>query len=105
MSASPRQERADVGIYDPVHRTALDSRRERVQRIMLSAPWPESVRKAEKILFIDRAQHRDDGLLHDLIFDGGNPARVIERDLREQSFRVPERQLAIAAPQSPPWTM
>ncbi len=46
------EERTDIGIHDPVHRTALDSRRECVPRIVLSASWPESVREPEKILFI-----------------------------------------------------
>jgi hypothetical protein len=63
------EERANVGIYNPVHLSALDSCRERIQRIVLSASRPESVRKSEKIRFIDRAQYRDDGLLHNLILD------------------------------------
>jgi hypothetical protein len=49
------EERADVGIHDPVHLSALDPDRERVQRLVLAPPWPESVRETEKILFIDRA--------------------------------------------------
>jgi len=71
------QERANVRIYDPVHRSALDSNCERIQRIVLSTPWSEPVRKPEKILFIDCAQHRDDGLLHNLVLDGGNPQRAL----------------------------
>jgi hypothetical protein len=32
------EERANVGVHDPVHPSALDSSRERIQRIVLSAP-------------------------------------------------------------------
>jgi hypothetical protein len=71
------EERAKVRIYDPVHLPAPDPDRKSVQRIVLSAPRPESVRKAKKILFLDRAQHRDDGLLHDLVLDRGNPQRSL----------------------------
>ena len=63
------EKRANVGIHDPVHLSALDSCCECVQRIVLSASRPESVRKPEKIHFVDRAQHRDDGLLHNLVLD------------------------------------
>ena len=52
--------------------SALDSNRE-LQRIVLSAPWSKSVREPEKILFVDRTQHRDDGLLHDLVLNGRDP--------------------------------
>jgi hypothetical protein len=45
-----------------------------MQPIVLSASQSKSVREAEKILFVDRAQHRDDGLLHNLILDGGDPS-------------------------------
>jgi hypothetical protein len=63
------EERANVRIDDPVHRPALDSHRESIQRIVLSAPRPEAVRETEKVLFENRAQYRDDSLLHDLVLD------------------------------------
>ena len=44
---------------------------------MLSTSRPKSVRETEKIHFIDRAQHRDDGLLHDLVLNRGNPQRAL----------------------------
>jgi hypothetical protein len=65
----PFANQANDGIHDPVHLSALDSCCEGVQRIVLSASRPESVREPEKIHFVDRAQHRDDGLLTNLVLD------------------------------------
>ena len=66
------EERDDIGIQNPVHLLACDSCRESVQRIVLSAPSPESIREPKKILFEDRTQNRGYGLLHDLVLDRGN---------------------------------
>src|ERR1035438_899798 len=67
----------NVGVQYPVHLPALDSDRERVQRIVLSAPHPEPIRKPQKILFVDCAQHRDYGLLHNLVLYRGNTQRPL----------------------------
>lgn len=47
------EERPDVKIQHPVHLLACDSDVERVQRIVLAPPWPESIRKTQKVLFPD----------------------------------------------------
>ena len=48
------EEAADVGVQYPVHRRARDPDRQRVQRIMLAAPWPEPIREPEEIFLVDR---------------------------------------------------
>ena len=68
---------------------------------MLSAPWPESVREPEKVLFIDRAQHRDDGLLHDLVLDRGNPQRALSA-IRFGNVYPPGRCRPISSGMDPP---
>lgn len=69
------EKRPYVGIQNPVHLPALDSDRERVQRIVLSTPQPEPIRKPQKILFIDCTQHHDDGVLHNPVLYRGNRRR------------------------------
>jgi hypothetical protein len=63
-----REERPDVGVEDEVHLPAADPDDQRVQRIVLAAPWPEPVREPEEILLVDRAQHRRRGPLDDFVF-------------------------------------
>src|SRR5580692_1361388 len=62
----------DVGIEHPAHFPRTDPNRQRVQRLMRAAPRPESIRKSQKVQFIDRIQHLDRGTLDDLIFQRGN---------------------------------
>jgi site-specific DNA recombinase len=71
------EERPNVGIQNPVHLLALDSNGKRVQRIVLSTPLPESIRKSQKILFIDCVQYRDHGLLHNLVLYRGYAQRSL----------------------------
>ena len=53
---------------------------------MRAALRPESVRESEKVRVVDRAQHRDDGALDDLVFQRGNAERPLPpvrlRDVR-----------------------
>jgi len=71
------EERDDIGIQDPVHLLARDSRCESVQRIVLAASLAETIREAEKVLFVDRAQNRGDSLLHDLVLNRGDTKRAL----------------------------
>jgi hypothetical protein len=54
------QELRNVGVQDPVHTPAHDANRERVQRIVLTAPRPEPVREPEEILLVDRVEQLDE---------------------------------------------
>src|ERR1700730_10640737 len=50
---------SDVQIEHPVHFLRQHSRVQRIQRLMLAAPWSEPVRKSKKVRFVDSIQHLD----------------------------------------------
>ena len=54
----------DVGIEHPPHVLPLDSHRQRVERIVRSAPRSESVGEAEKVRLVDRVKHPGHSELH-----------------------------------------
>src|SRR5262245_13873252 len=56
-----------VGVEHPVHLSLFDPDRERVQRVMWSAPWPKPVGEAEEVHLVDAVQHLDEGALDDLV--------------------------------------
>src|SRR5437899_4093406 len=66
---------ANVHIEHPVHFLPPPSGLERIQRTMLASPRSESVRKAEKIGFVDSVQHLDSRALDDLVFQHRNSER------------------------------
>src|SRR5437763_15587950 len=53
----PIEKTFNVKIEHPVHSSRQQSRVERIQRLMLASPWPEPVRKAEKLRFVDGGHH------------------------------------------------
>src|ERR1700693_4452176 len=44
---------------------------------MLATPTPKSVRESKEVLLVDRAQHGDDRLLHDLVLQRGDAQRAL----------------------------
>jgi hypothetical protein len=58
---------ADVRVEHAVHVPARDPDRERVQRIVRTAPWPKPVREPEEVALVDRVQHLDHRPLKDLV--------------------------------------
>src|SRR5437773_6523188 len=62
------QKTFDVKIEHPVHFFRQQSRVQCIQRLMLASPWPEPVRKAEKIRFVYGVQHLDRCTLDDFVF-------------------------------------
>src|SRR5207245_4052044 len=66
---------ANVHIEQPVHFLRHQSGVERVQRTMLASPRSESVRKAQKILFVDSVQHLDGRALDEFVFQHRNSER------------------------------
>src|ERR1700730_11670068 len=72
-----REERPDVGVEDEVHLPAADSDDHCIQRIVLAALRPKSVREPEKIFLVDHAQHRRHRSLDDLVFERGDRERAL----------------------------
>ena len=66
------EERSDVGVQYEVHFLAGDSNRERVERIVRAASWPESIREPEEVFLVDRVQHRNRRSLDDLVLESGD---------------------------------
>src|SRR5947209_312042 len=66
---------ANVHIEHPVHFLHQQSGVERIQRVMLASPRPESVRETKKVGFVDSVQHLDGRALDDLVFQHGNSER------------------------------
>src|SRR6267143_707897 len=67
----------DVQIEHPVHFLRQQSRVQRVQRLMLAAPWSEPVRKIEKVSFVDSVQHLDRRALDYFVFQRRDPERSL----------------------------
>src|SRR6266403_5454940 len=62
----------DIRIQHPVHLLPVYPGVESVQRIVLTAPRSESIRKAEEILLVDGLQNVHDGLLNDFVLQTQN---------------------------------
>src|SRR5262249_52135882 len=62
----------DVGIEHPVHFSRSDPNRQRLQRLVRAVPWSETVRKFQKVLFVNGVQHLGGGTLDVLVFQRGN---------------------------------
>src|SRR5216684_2688191 len=74
---NPIEKALDVQIEHPVHFLRQQSRVQRIQRLMLAAPRPEPVRKAEKIRFVDGIQHLDRRALDDFVFQRRDSERSL----------------------------
>ena len=62
----------DIRVKNPVHLLPVNPSMEGVQRIVLAAPWSESIREAEKVLLIDGLQNVHDRLLDDFVLQTQN---------------------------------
>ena len=60
-----------IGVQYVVHLGAGDADHQRVQRIVLAAPRSKSVREPEKLLLVDRVQHRYRRPLDDFVLKRG----------------------------------
>jgi hypothetical protein len=56
-----------VAVQHPVYFLHVDPGRQRVQRVVLAAPWPEAVGETAKVHLVDGVEHLDDGPLDDLV--------------------------------------
>src|SRR5262249_19926769 len=76
----------DVQVQHPVHLLACDSDVERVQRIVLASPWPESIRKAQKVLFPNLVENGPYRIRYDFVFQ----RRDSQWSLPSIGFRDPD---------------
>ncbi len=76
----------NVKVEYPVHFSRQQSRVERVQRLMLTAPRSEPVREAEEIRFVDGVQHLDRCTLGDFVFQRCYSERSLSRRDRTQAL-------------------
>src|ERR1700733_7872339 len=63
----------DVTVQNPVHLLPRDPDVQRIQRLMLAAPWPKTIRETPKILFINLIEDRDHGLLDNFVLQCRDP--------------------------------
>src|SRR5215472_7138115 len=63
----------NVTVQNPVHLLPRDRDVQRIQRLMLAAPWPETVRETPKILLINLIENSDHGLLNNLVLQRRDP--------------------------------
>src|SRR5215467_6467230 len=76
----------DIQIQNPVHFLAHDPHAQRIQCIMLAAPWPETVTEAQEVLFPNLVANRSDRVLDDLVLQCHDP----QRPLSPVGFRNPD---------------
>ena len=63
------QEAANVRVEHPVHSFPLDTRRQRVQRLMRAATGTEPIREALEIDLIDLIEDRHHSLLNNFVLE------------------------------------
>jgi hypothetical protein len=66
---------ADVRVEHPIHLLALQTDRQRVQRVVRATPRTKSVREATEVRLVDRVEHLDDGPLKNLVLQRGDAER------------------------------
>jgi hypothetical protein len=71
------KEPRDVSIEDPVYLASCDSDVQRIQRLVLVAPGPESVAEAQKFRLIDRRENRHYRSLDKFVLKRGNAERPL----------------------------
>ena len=67
------EEAPDVGVHDPTQVRARDAYGQRIQRLVLATPGPESVRAAGGARIEDRVKHCHDDPLNNLVLQRRNP--------------------------------
>ena len=71
------EECADVRIQYPVCPAAFDPDVQRIECVVLAFASPKSIRESEEVLLVDRVQYGCYRLLHDLVFQRGDPERAL----------------------------
>jgi hypothetical protein len=73
----PVEEASDIGVKNPVHAGGADPDSQGIERIVLTAPRPESVREPEEVFLVDRTEHHDHRALDDFVFQGSDSQRAL----------------------------
>src|SRR3974390_406342 len=60
----------DVSVHNVVHLLLPQCVGQRIQRVMLAAPRAETIREAEKVLFVNLVEDGVHGVLDEFIFQG-----------------------------------
>jgi hypothetical protein len=94
------QEASDIGVENPVHAGGADPDSQGIERIVLTAPWPESVREPEEVFLVDRTEHHDHRALDDFVFQGSDPQRA-QSTVLLQDEPSPDGQRPVAAAMNP----
>jgi hypothetical protein len=82
------EELADIRVEHPVHLLAFDTYRERIERMMRTTPWPETIGEPSKVRLVDSVEHLDDGTLENLVLHRGNTQRPLP-PVRLRDVRTP----------------
>lgn len=69
------EEGADVRVQDPADLALCESHMQRIERIMLTAPGPESIAESLEVRLVDGVEHKHQGLLHQFVFNAGDTQR------------------------------
>src|SRR5208282_1860971 len=73
----PIEKAAHVQVQHPVHTSLMKSAEQGVQRFMLVAAWPEPIREAEKVGFVDGVEHFHRRSLNKLVFERRDAERSL----------------------------
>jgi hypothetical protein len=82
------EEVADIRVEHPVHLLAFDTYRERIERVMRTTPWPETIGEPSEVRLVDSAQHLDDGTLENLVLQRCDAERPLP-PVRLRDVRTP----------------
>ena len=80
VSKNPRMSKSNIQFtffLSIADTEAKNSHRQRIQRIVLASPWPESVGESQKILFVDPIEDDHHGPLDNLVFQCRDPDRSL----------------------------
>jgi hypothetical protein len=77
FAGKPIENVFDLQIEHAIHFSRQQSGVERIQRLMLTSPGSEPVRKSEKVRFVDRVQHPDRHALDDFVFQRRDSERSL----------------------------
>src|SRR5208282_5877474 len=73
----PIEKAAHVQVQHPVHTSLMKSTEQGIQRFMLAATWPEPIREAEKVGFVDGVEHFHRRSLNKLVFERRDAERSL----------------------------
>ncbi len=73
----PVKKAAHVQVQHPIHTSLMESTEQGVQRFVLVSSWPESIREAEKVGFVDGVQYFHRRSLNEFVFERRDAERSL----------------------------